>query len=415
MDTAIDTFFGSKHSIEAIEANWGVAPLFLPASEFERKNRARLFPPDVRSFGEQLMRESHNDELSARCCILQRPDKFLTDEDGGMSPTDVRSLAFSFINPPLRHLFHVSGYEKISSVAEEIVDGIREQFGLIGKVGASIIAAPPGPAMGLHFDATSVFQVLCWGKKKWRVSKRSLAPWVHHETLWQFSLDPDRGQFHSVFGDHINLDEVGFLEFEQNAGDLLYLPPGTPHEIYYEEESLGISFAHRHLGWFEALKHWFAHALMEVPELRGPLPHPGRPITRADTAPIYEALRHYIDASEASNGLAREVLLRASEESAPRRPTPAPMTPESLIELVPGVRLFFSEPGEDGTQFVYALGQEIELESEAQQRWFRALSQRPRFTLEDAKHWPESTELEWPLVLHMLRSLLEQGILRKAG
>lgn len=86
----------------------------------------------------------------------------------------------------------------------------------------------PGGGVGPHFDQYDVFIIQGQGRRRWRVGEKGpMKQHCPHPDLLQ--VDP----FEAI------IDE------ELEPGDILYIPPGFPHEGYSIEESLNYSVGFR--------------------------------------------------------------------------------------------------------------------------------------------------------------------------
>lgn len=87
----------------------------------------------------------------------------------------------------------------------------------------------PGGSVGPHIDQYGVFIIQGSGKRHWRVGDRS-------EEYKQFCPTPDLLHVESF---------IPIIDDDLIAGDVLYIPPGCPHDGYSIETSLSFSVGFR--------------------------------------------------------------------------------------------------------------------------------------------------------------------------
>lgn len=86
----------------------------------------------------------------------------------------------------------------------------------------------PGGGVGPHLDQYDVFIIQGMGRRRWRVGEKHPMP--------QYCPHPDLLQVAPF---------EAIIDEEMTAGDLLYIPPGFPHEGYSLEDSLNYSVGFR--------------------------------------------------------------------------------------------------------------------------------------------------------------------------
>ncbi len=105
----------------------------------------------------------------------------------------------------------------------------------------------PGGGVGPHLDQYDVFIIQGEGKRRWRVGdKQPLKTQTPHPSLLQ--VEPF---------------SAALIDVEMEAGDILYIPPGFPHEGYAIEAALNYSVGFRAPSGRDLLSHFADLAIDE--------------------------------------------------------------------------------------------------------------------------------------------------------
>lgn len=117
----------------------------------------------------------------------------------------------------------------------------------------TLIAGPQGTRSGLHRDTHNLpfWMALFHGRKHWRVflpDEEALRPYFNTERNgFEFDpFDPDWAKFPK-------LGEATVYEHELKAGELIYIPSGSPHAVRNLEDTIAIS------GNYLDSRHWPIH------------------------------------------------------------------------------------------------------------------------------------------------------------
>ncbi len=157
--------------------------------------------------------------------------------------------------------------------------------------------ATDGGGVGAHVDSYDVFLVQAHGRRRWRIGggrDRTLVPGLPLALLANFA--PTR-------------------EWVLEPGDVLYLPPGVPHEGVALGECVTCSIGFRAPRWQELVSPWHAW-LEESARVRGTYRDPDLRPTRTPArvpAPMIEAALHAL-ARRPTRADAEATLLRALSE-----------------------------------------------------------------------------------------------------
>ena len=224
--------------------------------------------------------------------------------------------------------------------------------------------AAPGGGVGPHIDRYDVFIIQGSGRRHWRVG--------------------DRGD-HNEFAAHEALRHVETFESIIDAvlapGDILYIPPGFPHEGKALEASLSYSVGFRTHSGYELIEgladflaeHNQAKALMSDTD-RLASTHPGE-IGRRDLALIKRHLLDVVNDEALFNQFAGEFISQAKHdldiapmdnEGYPRDEVIALLQQGTTLYRLGGLRCCYTESGLSAGRF-YIDGSEHQLSADLQQ------------------------------------------------
>jgi ribosomal protein L16 Arg81 hydroxylase len=161
-------------------------------------------------------------------------------------------------------------YQLFGEGATLVIDRMQEYFPAIAALCRSFEQALECPfvanmyltpansqCFAAHHDSEDVYILQLAGSKCWR--------------LWDPQIELPLNHQHS----HGYGDEIGppRAEITVNAGDLLYLPRGTPHEVHSRDEmSLHITLAPQVYTWSQVLMRAMEEVVMNDPSFRASLP-----------------------------------------------------------------------------------------------------------------------------------------------
>jgi 50S ribosomal protein L16 3-hydroxylase len=137
--------------------------------------------------------------------------------------------------------------------------------------------ATEGGGVGPHVDSYDVFLLQAAGHRRWRISaQRNLAPLAGQPLRMVAGFRATR-------------------EWVLGPGDLLYLPPGIPHDGVAADECITCSIGFRAPSWEELLDPWFAHFAGRV-SVPGRYADPGQRAVR-DPARLPPAMTRRVHAA----------------------------------------------------------------------------------------------------------------------
>ncbi|MER2491092.1 cupin domain-containing protein [Catenovulum sediminis] len=186
----------------------------------------------------------------------------------------------------------------------------------------------PGGGVGAHVDQYDVFIIQGMGKRHWRVGLQ--------QTMQKSIPHPDLLQ---VDGFNACIDEI--LE----PGDVLYIPPGCPHEGYAIEPALNYSVGFRAPNQQDLLSSFADFALQEEcfnkrytdPELQA-TQSPGL-ITEAETQKLVGLVKETLSQSDSVEQWLGCYLTQAKHELAIEEIEPAYL-PEDLAEMLQQIAIW---------------------------------------------------------------------------
>ncbi|GAA4502775.1 cupin domain-containing protein [Pseudaeromonas paramecii] len=212
----------------------------------------------------------------------------------------------------------------------------------------------PGGGVGPHLDQYDVFIIQGMGRRRWRVGERG----QHRQ--------------HTPHPDLLQVDPFEpIIDVELNPGDMLYIPPGFPHDGYALEPALNYSVGFRAPTGRELLCSFADHLLDKElggqryadPELQ-PRAHPGQ-IQSSELAGLRQLMLAQLqDEAEFSHWLAG--FLSQARHELDEQPVEPPFSPqevkENLAELglyrQGGVRCLYLD---EAPQRLFILGETIEV------------------------------------------------------
>ncbi len=339
--------------------------------------RALLAPVDEHTFvtrylGQRVLHtHSNGDHVHRRVLTLdglleaiadQRAPRdaltFLRGDEGERKDFDPSQFIQEHRGYPLHDFERIRDYvargrgSMIAQAVDHWVPSVRRlAMGLAEVVGArtgtnAYYTPARSRALATHWDTHDVLVVQVHGTKRWRV-------W---EPLLEHPL-PKRPHMESSAYEGF-VQDLEHRELVLHAGDTLYLPAGTPHEAWTEDDdSLHLTNSIEPLRWHDVLRDMVEQALLECEkeiELRMPCPAwflgPRDELVSSQRADVLERMVHHLGAVRMSSTLARSV---AAERAEPARfdPHPPAVELDTVLERAHGLA-YLDEEGDPDDETV---------------------------------------------------------------
>jgi 50S ribosomal protein L16 3-hydroxylase len=254
----------------------------------------------------------------------------------------------------------------------------------------------PGGGVGPHLDQYDVFIIQGQGRRHWRVGEKvPMKQHCPHPDLLQ--VDP----FEPI------------IDVELEPGDILYIPPGFPHDGYAIEPSLNYSVGFRAPNQRDLFSSFADHLLAEESgSLRYSDPQlqcsqtPGA-ISEAETQALRQLMQQLLQGDEFAPWLAsylsqgrHELDLQAVEPPFDEGEIYDRLQSGEVLNKLGGLRTLYLET-DPGSCFIH--GERLELPAGAV-RLARQLCDATHFSLEN-----QESELQEPALLAWLTSLINSG------
>ncbi len=254
----------------------------------------------------------------------------------------------------------------------------------------------PGGGVGPHLDQYDVFIIQGQGRRHWRVGEKvPMKQHCPHPDLLQ--VDP----FEPI------------IDVELEPGDILYIPPGFPHDGYAIEPSLNYSVGFRAPNQRDLFSSFADHLLAEEsgslrysdPQLQRRA-NPGA-VTATEVQALREMMEQLLQGDEFAPWLAsylsqgrHELDLQAVEPPFDEGEVYDRLQSGEVLNKLGGLRTLYLETDPDSC-FIH--GERLELPAGAV-RLARQLCDATHFSLEN-----QESELQEPALLAWLTSLINSG------
>lgn len=151
------------------------------------------------------------------------------------------SLALLLLETGTQAVLTLEGLHVFDSTLNALVRSFRHGLAMPALVESRLFLHPGGGGyVPLHFDRGAALQLVLSGKKRWKVSSQPLCEWPisaryeHPNRTLNVSQD--------LWGEElVETSSLEFEEWEMAAGDLLYLPAGTPHTTESSNASIALT------------------------------------------------------------------------------------------------------------------------------------------------------------------------------
>ena len=176
----------------------------------------------------------------------------------------------------------VHNVHRIHPAVSNLLRAFRTELQISDNLIATVFISPPGSGFGLHYDSASVWSLQLRGAKLWKVADQPADEFPkNHHIPTRVELDSGRLAYRP--------DEL--RERLIRTGDLLYVAPGTWHDVRSDGVSVHLSIGHYYRPMIRLLDEVLEGKLSQSP-------HWGRGPTRpqGDTAESRrEAILHELD------------------------------------------------------------------------------------------------------------------------
>lgn len=304
----------------------------------------------------------------------------------------------------------------------DYVSALRRDLNMPGQITVGVFYSPKGHGAGLHYDAHHAWVVQLAGKKRWELSRTPAIenPPRHYRFDGNEALRA-RNEQHPDLETRL-FEPSELFAVELNAGDMLYMPPGTWHRPRaLDGESLHLTLAPYPRSPLELVQTHLARALGERLAWRRSLPVS---LASSETPEdVNEVLAARLDDLRAFvNDLRPSDLARLWHSqvaaSSTRTGEKREAAPDDEIRVDRTRRLSWLRARDDRGEpkvFLYVDGEEIDL-PDAASVFVATLLARDRFVAREAQSWVAEGEepYAWEDVKFVLEVLLTRGALRRS-
>lgn len=400
---------------------WGQKPLFIKGaiSKLQKLIPGSFAPPDFyRAVHEGAANKIREDWLFAG-------SKDASAQFPTISPDQVETIAVGE---------NVMAYDLGDQRVATFAAALKTQLHHLGEVTVTSTLSPAGNGLPPHVDRSSIFFLMCQGRKKFRISPEPALEWPRGT----FYLQPDGAIEAVAYGNEAweqspPYDMSRLIEVALEPGDVLYIPAGIVHATEATSDSLNINILLRHAGFFDLINPVLNDLLFGQPDWRhlpsinpttaepGELPTEAKRFFAARLAELRAALDLITPESFELNRQWQKFIADPGVGTLTRMSLPETGSSDRPVQRKEILRISKRAPityalGTDGDGdpclHLYFATREMSVAGE----WvpfLQTMVAQQRFTAESAMTWAENGQYPWKTVREYLETLLDQGLLER--
>jgi ribosomal protein L16 Arg81 hydroxylase len=312
---------------------------------------------------------------------------------------------------------------------------IKAELNHPGNVRLQVTLSSQGYGWPTHIDAPSALFIQCEGRKRFLIADSPVFPWprasarITSDGAGEYSgeIEP----WEEIQG----VDLGGLTETMLAPGDILFIPPGTPHATEdLSDFTLSLVLVFEHNNFFDLVRPALERALLSNPDWRrlppisasgsqsGDLPAEAKAFFADRLAELRGALVALSPDSLDLNREWKKMIADPGESivaclsSNPADPESRPVLRNEVLRVSRNAPLTCAEGlDSDGDKYfyIYFANQEVSVDEE----WtpfLKTIVEKRRFTAESATQWAgDGQRYPWETVQEYLQTLLERGLLER--